>query len=351
MATAASNSAYDNLNANGVAQPTTPDETQQVDGVTINYLLKGHVTRSSIYERQFPDKITEALCIDGPKDADNAMTFHSDGRITIMTGTRDTNKGAGSGKLNIKAGGGQQSYTSRVDLEFNEGDDSKGSGGDGQALNIICYGDYVEKSIGSERHIKAEKILIEATSELVLKGGSVKIQSEGDIEMAATAINSAQFNKKEIVLGQIMKFGAGEETGIQFDPRSSVNIISPGHVNHKILGDYIVNVGGQEEHLIAGVVRPDSTLVKDKTKAFGVKAAALGIGLDAATFVNTTAGGATTITSGAASTLTAGAAVTIAAGTTLTATSIGAMTQTVGGAYTVTAGGNVTITGALILLN
>ena len=105
MATAASNSAYNNLNANGVAQPTTPDETQQVDGVTINYLLKGHVTRSSIYERQFPDKITEALCIDGPKDADNAMTFHSDGRITVMTGTRDPNKGAGSGKLNIKAGG------------------------------------------------------------------------------------------------------------------------------------------------------------------------------------------------------------------------------------------------------
>ena len=241
-------------------------------------------------------------------------------------------------------------YKSRVDLQFNEGDDAKPEG-DGQALNIVCYGDYVEKSVGSERHISAEKILITATSELVLQGGSIKLQSESDIELAGTAINSAQINKKEIVLGQIMKFGAGEETGIQFDPRSSVNIISPGHVNHKILGDYVVNVGGQEEHLIAGVPRPDSTLVKDKSKAFGVKAAALGIGLDAATFVNTTAGGATTITSGGASTLTAGAAVTIAAGKALTATAGGAITQIAGGAYTVTAVGNVTITGALILLN
>jgi len=347
---AAKQETYDKIKKEGVAKPTTPDETQETEGIKLNPLMKGFLSRSTIYERQLPDKITQALCIDGPKDADNHLTFASDGSITLMTGKRDPNRGAGSGRLNIKAYGGQQQYKSRVDLQFNEGDDSKPEG-DGQALNIVCYGDYVENSVGSERHIRAEKILITATSELVLQGGSIKLQSESDIELAGTAINSAQINKKEIVLGQIMKFGAGEETGIQFDPRSSVNIISPGHVNHKILGDYVVNVGGQEEHLIAGVPRPDSTLVKDKTKAFGVKAAALGIGLDAATFVNTTAGGATTITSGAASTLTAGAAVTIAAGKALTATAGGAITQIAGGAYTVTAVGNVTITGALILLN
>mgnify|MGYP001324829930 FL=1 len=347
---AAKQETYDKIKKEGVAKPTTPDETQDTDGIRFCTLLKGHMTRSSIYERQLPDKISQALCLDGPKDADNHLTFASDGSITLMTGKRDPNRGAGSGRLNIKAYGGQQQYKSRVDLQFNEGDDSKPEG-DGQALNIVCYGDYVENSVGSERHIRAEKILITATSELVLQGGSIKLQSESDIELAGTAINSAQINKKEIVLGQIMKFGAGEETGIQFDPRSSVNIISPGHVNHKILGDYVVNVGGQEEHLIAGVPRPDSTLVKDKTKAFGVKAAALGIGLDAATFVNTTAGGATTITSGAASTLTAGAAVTIAAGKALTATAGGAITQIAGAAYTVTAVGDVKITGALILLN
>jgi hypothetical protein len=347
---AAKQETYNKIKTEGVAKPTTPDETQDTDGIRFCTLLKGHMTRSSIYERQLPDKISQALCFDGPKDADNHLTFASDGSITLMTGKRDPNRGAGSGRLNIKAYGGQQQYKDRVDLQFNEGGDTKPEG-DGQALNIVCYGDYVENSVGSERHIRAEKILITATSELVLQGGSIKLQSESDIELAGTAINSAQINKKEIVLGQIMKFGAGEETGIQFDPRSSVNIISPGHVNHKILGDYVVNVGGQEEHLIAGVPRPDSTLVKDKTKAFGVKAAALGIGLDAATFVNTIAGGATTITSGGASTLTAGAAVTIAAGKALTATAGGAITQIAGGAYTVTAVGNVTITGALILLN
>ena len=35
-----------------------------------------------------------------------------------------------------------------------------------------------------------------------------------------------------------MKFGAGEDTDLQFDPRASKNIISPGNVNHKVLGTY-----------------------------------------------------------------------------------------------------------------
>ena len=349
---AAQQETYNAIRTQGIAKPTTPDETQDTDGIKICYLLKGHLTRSSIYERQFPDKITQALCFDGPKDADNHLTFSSDGSITLMTGVRDPNRGAGSGKLNIKAYGGQQQYMNRVDLQFNEGEDAKPQG-DGQALNIICYGDYVEECKGSERHIKAEKILITATSELVLQGGAVKIQSEGDIEMAGTAINTAQINKKEIVFGQIMKFGAGEETGIQFDPRSSVNIVSPGHVNHKILGDYAVNVGGQEEHLIGGVPRPDSTLVKDKTKGFGVKTAALGIGLDSATFF--------TATGGAAVTVTAGAAMTLAAGAALTQTATGGIFTTTAGTYKVTAaldfeiknalGASIKTIGPLIYLN
>ena len=36
-----------------------------------------------------------------------------------------------------------------------------------------------------------------------------------------------------------MKFGAGEETSdLQFDPRCIINIVSTGHVSHKMLVDY-----------------------------------------------------------------------------------------------------------------
>ena len=59
-----------------------------------------------------------------------------------------------------------------------------------------------------------------------MNGQTIKIQAQGDIEMAAAAINTAQTNKKEIILGQRMTFGAGEDTDLQFDPRASKNILS-----------------------------------------------------------------------------------------------------------------------------
>ena len=92
--------------------------------------------------------------------------------------------------------------------------------------------------IGGTKHILASKIEITATEELVLNGQTIKLQATGDIEMAAASFTTAQVNKKEIVIGQNMKFGAGEDTDLQFDPRASRNVVSTGNINHKILGTY-----------------------------------------------------------------------------------------------------------------
>ena len=37
-----------------------------------------------------------------------------------------------------------------------------------------------------------------------------------------------------------MKIGAGEDTDLQFDPRSSRNIVSTGNIHHTIVGEYKV---------------------------------------------------------------------------------------------------------------
>ena len=155
---AASQETYNSIKKDGIAKPLTPDETQDTSGIRLSYAYKGYRTRASIYERILPDKLTTALCIDGPAGSDNAMTFHNDGRITVMTGTRDPNKGAASGKLNITTYGGLHKHEGRVNMEFNEGDNQKPQG-DGQALNIICYGDYIDEAKGTERIIKANIIL------------------------------------------------------------------------------------------------------------------------------------------------------------------------------------------------
>jgi hypothetical protein len=266
---AASQKTYNSIKKDGIAKPLTPDETQDTSGIRLSYAYKGYRTRASIYERILPDKLTTALCIDGPSGSDNAMTFHNDGRITVMTGARDPNKGAASGKLNITTYGGLHKHEGRVNMEFNEGDNQKPQG-DGQALNIICYGDYIDEAKGSERIIKANIIRIEAVEELVLSGGSIKIQSQSDIEMAATAINSAQINKKDIILGQKMSFGAGEETSIQFDPRSNQSVVSPGHISHVIAGDYKQYIGGVSNITAAGGTFA-VPLVKDRFNTYKVK--------------------------------------------------------------------------------
>ena len=169
-----------------IFKSTTPDEEQALtDNPRFQTWYKGWLTKSEIYERKLPDNLTSALRIDGP--GDSAFSLDDRGNIRILTGKRDPEKGAGSGVLGIKTWGQQQIHNERSNLQYNYGSDEEK-----QALNVICYGDHVENTKGGTRYLYATKIIISASAELVLEGQSIKLQSEGDIEMSATAINTAQ---------------------------------------------------------------------------------------------------------------------------------------------------------------
>ena len=355
---AATQETYNRIKTEGLANGNTPDETQDTSGIRLCYAWKGYQSRSSIYERMLPDKLTTALCFDGPVGADNAMTFHNDGRITVMTGQRDPNLGASSGRLNINTFGGLHTHKGKVNMTFSEGTETKSKTSDGQALNIYCSGDYVEQTEGGERVIKAKIIRIEATEELVLKGGSVKIQSDSDIEMAGSAINTVQVNKKDIVLGQKMSFGAGEETCVQFDPRANQSIVSPGHINRVIGGDYKKFITGVSNVTVGGVVLPGIPLVKDRSASYSVTTM-LGntsFNTKAGASISTAMAGANVIaaglgftaTAGGAANIISGAQVGITAGTAATVTALaGAASVTApAGAATLSAGaGKAVVTG------
>ena len=216
-----------------IFEQKTPDEAQKLNsGPRFNTWYKGWFTRSEIYERMMPDGLTSALRIEGPDSGGAAIVMNSKGNIKLITGKRTDV--AGSGTLDINTQGSNQLHNGRTNIQYNEG----GTEAEGQALNILCYGDHVEQAMGSERHIKAKIIRIKATEELVIDGQNVRIQAQGDLQMSASSFTTAQVNKKDIIIGQNMKFGAGEDTDLQFDPRASKNIISPGNVNHKVLGTY-----------------------------------------------------------------------------------------------------------------
>ena len=216
-----------------IFQQTTPDEAQKLNsGPRFNTWYKGWFTRSEIYERMMPDGLTSALRIEGPDSGGAAIVMNSKGNLKLITGVRT--EAAGTGTLDIKTHGCNQLHNGRTNIQYNPG----GTENEKQALNVLAYGDVVEQLIGGTKYVTATKIVITATDGLFLEGNTVRIQSQGDLEMAAASITTAQVNKKDIVIGQKMSFGAGEDTDMQFDPRASKNIISPGNVNHKVLGDY-----------------------------------------------------------------------------------------------------------------
>ena len=222
-----------------IFEQESPDQKELFrDTLRFSTWYKGWLTRSKIYERKIPgEQEVGALRIDGP--GDSFLSIRQDGSLRIMTGVKDKNKGPQSGKLGIRTWGQQQLHNNRSDIQYCAGDDE-----DGEALNVLCYGDYVENTKGGTRYVYATTIILDATAELILKGGSVKIQSDGEVELSGTSITTAQVNKKDIVLGQKKTTGAGENTTEQFDPRSTTVINTPGSLAWNVAQDYSQLVGG-----------------------------------------------------------------------------------------------------------
>ena len=211
----------------------TPDEAQQLNsGPRFNTWYKGWFTRSEIYERMMPDGLTSALRIEGPDSGGAAIVMNSKGNLKLITGVRT--EAAGTGTLDIKTHGCNQLHNGRTNIQYNPG----GTENEEQALNVLCYGDVVEQIIGGTKHVTATKIVITATEGLYLNGNTVSIKADGKLQMAGASITTAQVNKKDIITGQKMTFGAGETTDMNFDSRASINTISPGNVFHKVLGNY-----------------------------------------------------------------------------------------------------------------
>jgi hypothetical protein len=360
----ASPTTYNNLSTKGPAAPSTPNATQSTEETPrLATCWKSALGRSHIYERLYPDGITATLRIDGP--GDSFFALGNQGTIHIVSGRYSKQIGAGSGKLNVRTYGGQmQKHEGRSNFEYSAGDDSEKC-----AVNIIAYGDVTEDAKGSQRTIKASKIFISAATELYLAGQSIVLAASngtGNIQMFAGNVEQTTANKKDTVVGQVMKFGVSEESTIQFDPRASVNWVSPGHVNWKILGDCSTWIGGSEQHIVAGGT-PVPPLNKVRDSAYTVKTAVGGQIFDAADFINRKAGGAMAdnvggaydVKAGGAFNADVGGAYAIKAGAAFSANAGGNASMAAGGTASVTAAGevniigvgNVNIKGALIFLN
>lgn len=319
-------------NPKSIAKPKSPDESQSLsDCIDFNSLLK--VDGSHIYSRTLPgENGQKTLRIDGP--GDSALALDSQGTVRIITGIHDPNRGAGSGKLLIKTNGQQQLHQEPSFIQYNAG------GENGDAWNVLAYGDVVHEARGSEYTIRAQKITIIADEELSLIGhGGVKIQAgqsgKGPVDIVGGTITQTSTNEKKVVSGQ-QATEVSEQTTTQFDPRASTNFISPGNINHKVLGDFNVQIGGVFHTDVAGKSFGDGGLVSGgRDSSYRVK----------------TAAGDSQLSSPATNVNIDGIAVSVNASEGFNVTAGANIDMTAAAEVNITGTGNVTIQGALIYLN
>ena len=85
--------------------------------------------------------------------------------------------------------------------------------------------------------------------------------------MQGGSIITATVNNKDIVTGQKMTFGAGEETSVQFDPRAQVKIVTPGSINMKAAQDFKLGTFGCISLYAVG---GPGALIKNRTVGLGL---------------------------------------------------------------------------------
>ena len=256
-------------NAETIFQQTTEDETQSLtDNPKFSVIYKGQMTRSTILETKYPgDSGVQKLTVDGP--GDNFIIMDSRSRINIRTGPRNPALGAGSGALNINAGGGGiWKFEERLNMELNMGGDTE----DQQALNMHVNGNMVVDASGDGVVVRGNDITIIAGNMLTLKGMQINIDANngaGAINMYGGIVQTVTDTKNDFVTGQAKLRNFGEITDVQYDPRGTSNIISMGHINRKVLGDYELWSAGVMSYKAAGGLKM-IPLVFDRTDTFKI---------------------------------------------------------------------------------
>jgi hypothetical protein len=327
-------------------EPSTPNEEQGPVSTEITVLVAGK--RYTLTDDGGDLEIRNKL---------NGMgiSIQENGDIMMLSGSGGNGKACG-GRFIVNSKGGQLIKSGSLVAQYTGNSNSSTEGGGSKesstagknetAKSEICYGDCITEVHGEVR-IKGTNIVLEAADVLSLIGkSSVLIQAGpnggGELRINAGQITETCGTRVGLVTGQKSDV-ISEEVSLQYDPRASVNVISPGHMNIKAAGDISLGAGGAIEMIALGAKQPLG-LIKDPVSTIGMKTVAGGLTLTSAAFTNITAVGPLTQASNAA-TITSTTLLTMISGT-------GASILTGTGNVDITAmKGNVNVKGLLIYLN
>jgi len=255
-----------------IVDPVPPEEKQEVELKT-EYTVLVNGKKISLTS----DKLGTSLL---NKLSSNGIHLQDNGDIIVLSGSNEEGKACG-GRMLINTKGGQLVKTGPVITEIvadsnssTEGSGSNttdGSGKDDVAKSDTIYGDWEVETLGTI-YLRGTNVTVDATEVLTLTAKEKIIMQTGEIVHQSASTKEDTGQKDSNVTGP-ESTNAAETTLTQLDPRSTQSVVSSGHINRVIQGDYNLSVMGVGVHTYVG--REFAVpLILNRTSAYTVFAAA-----------------------------------------------------------------------------
>ena len=262
------------VNDQKLIDPTTNNEKNtNVDGTTDQENLRTEYTvlvngeRITLYTDKWGASLQDKL-------EGHGIHIQRNGDIALLSGKGGKGKACG-GRMLVNTAGGQLIKSGSTTAEYSgsknnavEGGGSSDNSENSTAYSGMYWGDKTEEIKGTHT-INAQHIELVADT-ISLKGDSkIIIETPELIQNIDSAESKIVTEKKDVTSSNTE---VKEETTSTFDSRGSKNIVTTGHLNHSILGDYALQVDGFMDLQVQG-------------KSFGVmlvknRSAALTIGVN-----------------------------------------------------------------------
>jgi len=229
------------VNKGKLVDPKTENEDNNTtDNVDTQYTVLVNGERIILYTDKWGASLQDKL-------EGHGIHIQKNGDVAILTGKGGKGNACG-GRLLVNTAKGQLVKSGPIVTEVVASKVDPGEGGGSsdnkkkaEAISVLAYGDSIEEVVGAEKTIKAEHITLDADTITLRAGTKVFVDAPEWVEVLGMK-KSIVDSSDEVVDQKVTE--VKEETTLSFDPRASKNIVSRGHLNHRVLGDYALKVDG-----------------------------------------------------------------------------------------------------------
>ena len=242
------------------------DGSEATDNVDTQYTVLVNGERIILYTDTWGASLQDKL-------EGHGIHIQKNGDIAVLTGKGGKGNACG-GRLLVNTAKGQlvksgpivqEVVASKVDP--GEGEGSSDNNTSAEAISVVAYGDSTEEVVGAEKTIKAEHITLDADTITLKAGTKLFVDAPEWVEVIGMkkSIVDATDEKVDQKVSEVK-----EDTTVSFDTRASKNVVSRGHINHRVLGDVAIKVDGYMDLQVMGGIPKGVPLVKNRSAALTV---------------------------------------------------------------------------------